>query len=135
MVLSVPQIVGRLGVVLGVLLSVGPGRLGLAQEAFFVTVADLPLMPGLVESTETALVFDNPGGRIVEVMATGILTTQSILAFYGQTLPQLGWTALADDRFERESEVLRIVFTDTDGPTVVLFSLAPSIAPAPAPGP
>lgn len=135
MVLSVPHVVGRKAVVLAVLVCVGLGRVVLGQEAFFVTVADLPLMPGLVESPQTALVFDNPGGRIVEVTAAGILTTQSILAFYGETLPQLGWTALADDRFERESEVLRIVFTDTDGPTVVLFSLAPAIAPALAPLP
>ena len=37
-----------------------------AQQAFFAAVSDLPLMPGLVETADVALVFDNPAGRIVE---------------------------------------------------------------------
>jgi len=53
------------------------------------------------------------------------------LAFYGETLPQLGWTRVANDRFEREGEVLRLVFTQVTGPTVVMFTIAPVLSPAP----
>ena len=102
-----------------------------AQEAFFLTISDLPLMPGLEESPESALVFDNPGGRLVRISAAGTRTRQSILAFYGDTLPQLGWAAMAEDQFEREGEVLRLVFGAGAGPTVVTFSISPLAAPAP----
>ncbi|MBT3397120.1 MAG: hypothetical protein HOB82_04470 [Alphaproteobacteria bacterium] len=121
------------GMAVAALVAFSGGHLGAAtaQDAFFATVADLPLMPGLAEQQDTALVFDNPGGRIVEVTAVGSLTAEAISAFYGETLPQLGWTGVADDQFEREGEVLRLVFTQVTGPTVVLFTIAPLAPPGP----
>jgi hypothetical protein len=121
------------GFAVATMLAVCGGLVGpaIAQEAFFATVADLPLMPGLEEKLDTALVFDNPGGRIIEVKAVGILTSQAILAFYREILPQLGWAGVADDRFEREGEVLRLVFTQVTGPTVVIFTIAPVLSRAP----
>ena len=131
MVFGVKNRVRGLAVATMVAVCGGPLAQATAQDAFFTTVADLPLMPGLEEHLNTALVFDNLGGRIIEVTAAGILTTQAILAFYGETLPQLGWTGVANDRFEREGEVLRLVFTQVTGPTVVMFTIAPALSPAP----
>lgn len=104
-----------------------------AQEAFFLTISDLPLMPGLKEAPESALVFDNPGGRLVEVSASGTSSRDSILTFYGETLPQLGWTGMEPGWFEREGEVLRLVFTAGAGRTVVTFSITPAGTPGAAP--
>ena len=131
MEIGVKNLVRALAAVTMMTVSGGAVAPATAQDAFFTTVADLPLMPGLEEHLDTALVFDNPGGRIIEVTAAGILTTQAILAFYRETLPQLGWTGVADDRFEREGEVLRLVFTQVTGPTVVMFTIAPVLSPAP----
>ena len=102
-----------------------------AQEAFFATLSDLPLMVGLEELTDSALIFDTPGGRLVEFSAAGSVTRQAILAFYGGTLPQLGWRPMAEDRFEREGEILRLSFGAGDGATLVTFALAPAVAAAP----
>ena len=50
-------------------------------------------MDGLTEQADSGVVFDKPDGRIVERYASGPLTTDSVVAFYKETLPQLGWQA------------------------------------------
>ncbi len=119
--------------VASVLASLGLGGQAAAQDAFFLTVSDLPLMPGLEEAPESALVFDNPGGRLVEVSASGAIPRDSILSFYGETLPQLGWVAVQEGWFEREGEVLRLVVTGGAGAMVVTFSISPAVPSGVAP--
>jgi hypothetical protein len=102
----------------------GWGATAGAQAVFFATVSDLPLMPGLTESAETALVFDNPSGRIVEVAATGAVSATTVRSFYGETLPQLGWVA-DGKRFRREGEVLTLTVKETAVGVTVGFSIAP----------
>ena len=101
-----------------------------AQAAFFATVSDLPLMPGLTESAETALVFDKPSGRIVEVAATGAVSATTVRSFYGETLPQLGWVA-DGTRFLREGEVLTLAVKESAVGVTVRFSIAPATPGAP----
>ncbi len=76
-------------------------------------------MDGLTEQADSGVVFDKPDGRIVERYASGPLTTDSVVAFYKETLPQLGWQAKPDKRanhlaFEREGESLDIEFKKVD---------------------
>ena len=101
-----------------------------AETAFVAGLEDLPLMPGLAEVAGTATVFDAPQGRIVETFAAGAVSADDIKAFYGQTLPQLGWTASAGSgagpvEFRREGERLVLEITPGAKTTVVRFTLAP----------
>lgn len=101
-----------------------------AADGFAETVSDLPLMPGLTEQTEHAMVFDKPNGRIVELAAAGPVDPSAVLGFYGRTLPQLGWRPRATGpdgaRFVRADEELSIaVDAPTGGATTVRFSLTP----------
>lgn len=101
----------------------------LAQDtvAFVSTIEDLPLMPGLVEEAG-GLVFDSPGGRIVEAFATGEVSEGGVLAFYEETLPQLGWRPLGGGVYQREREILKVEFPGGPGaapPLTVGFSLSP----------
>ncbi len=98
---------------------------GAADERFVHAVADLPLPPGLVEVEGTGVVFDKPGGRIVEAYARGAVDRYTVTRFYHGTLPQLGWRRLDRLVFEREGEVLRIRFGGTDGDLTVRFSISP----------
>lgn len=107
---------------LAVLLAV---RWAAAQADFLEGFSDLPLMPGLEEQQGAAVSFDTPYGRIVEGVATGSSTEAEVLAFYGETLPALGWQRTGDARFRRENEVLTLSFARDDGRLVVRFSLAP----------
>lgn len=109
----------------------GPAPAALAQEAaekaaaFMAGVADLPLMPGLAEVPDAGVVFDKPGGRIVEAYAEGAVSRAAVTAFYLGTLPNLGWRAKADVLFQREGELLRLGFMGDDGALVVRFTLQP----------
>ncbi|WP_044562561.1 hypothetical protein [Azospirillum sp. B4] len=111
------------------LLAAGPGRAGPAEPGFVPGVEDLPLMPGLTAPASAAVVFDQPGGRIVESAAQGDVGTDAIVAFYTQTLPQLGWRPAGTGRWAREGERLEITAT-RDGAgrqaeTMVRFVLRP----------
>jgi hypothetical protein len=96
-----------------------------AEAAFLSAVEDVPLMPGLVEVAGAATIFDAPQGRIVETFATGEVGADAIRSFYGQTLPQLGWTAAGATEFRREGERLTLEITPAEAATTVRFTLAP----------
>ncbi|MBM3553975.1 MAG: hypothetical protein FJX47_00295 [Alphaproteobacteria bacterium] len=86
---------------------------------------DLPLMPGLIAKEETALVFDKPDGRIVEIDAFGGVARAEVEKFYGAALPSLGWTKIAPLRYRREGEVLTLAFHSRGAVLEVRFSIKP----------
>ncbi len=104
-----------------------------AEEAggrrFLSGIQDVPLMPGLAEDGEAGLMFDTPGGRIVEAYAGGPVRATEIAAFYLQTLPQLGWTAAPVEdttlRFAREGETLTLEFSAAASTVTVRYTLTP----------
>ncbi|RJF81689.1 hypothetical protein D3877_16340 [Azospirillum cavernae] len=133
---------------LGALLLAGPAVAGLGSLAFpfipasasaaspsasaaspFVPgLADVPAMPGLDPVDAEPLVFDKPDGRIVQAVLSGMVPRGAVLAFYDQTLPQLGWRRAAERSFVREGEGLRLDFVATGAPsdkTTVRFTLTP----------
>jgi len=87
-------------------------------------VTDLPLMASMTERTEEALLYDKPGGRIVEVVAEGTASRQATIAFYADTLPQLGWAA-AGGGFERDGERLKILYEQSGNTLIVRISINP----------
>lgn len=97
---------------------------------FLSTIEDLPLMPGLAEAHGAGLAFDKPGGRIVEAYAEGVVDRDTVLRFYAETLPGLGWRAqtppLAAARWRRDGEELHVNIVGDGPPLVVRFYLAPN---------
>ena len=95
---------------------------------FLKTINHIPLMPGLIENPETALIFETPSGRIVEVSASGRLDQEHVIGFYEKTLPELGWGPLLNGEFFREDEVLKLKLTPVTrrkGFLKVHFKIAP----------
>lgn len=117
-----------LAVALAAVCGVGAGAQD-AGIAFVSGIEDLPLMPGLAEVDETAMVFDTPGGRIIEALTSGPVSRDQVVRFYAATLPQLGWSADGETLFRREGETLELHFSD---PPVVAGQLAVRFALAPA---
>lgn len=112
--------------VAGMLLAAGLlVALGARAEEFLSTAADVPLMPGLSEVRDVGVIFDKPGGRIVEAYAVGPVASAGVEQFYGETLPQLGWQRTGRLRFEREEERLEIGFGGQDGSLTVRFDITP----------
>ncbi len=97
---------------------------------YFSVIQDLPLMPGLRELADQAVVFDQPEGRIVESAALSRGPDQpAIKRFYETTLPALGWRAMSARgegiAYIREDEFLQINFERRQGRDVVRIMVGP----------
>ncbi|HEU0072150.1 MAG TPA: hypothetical protein VFS04_12715 [Alphaproteobacteria bacterium] len=110
-----------------VILGAAPAAWAQSRPAGFLSVIDdVPLMPGLSERMDAAVVFDKPEGRIVEAEATGRLTRADVLKFYASSLPQLGWRARGEGKFLRDREELVLSFVSGSGGSLtVRFTLSP----------
>jgi hypothetical protein len=108
-----------------VLMLLAPFSAARAADRFVAGLEDLPLMPGLAPVEGAGLVFDDPQGRIVDAYAKGKTSRDDVLRFYGDTLPQLGWSKSAPGEFHREGERLRIEFKEKAGELTVRFFLSP----------
>lgn len=64
---------------------------------------DLPLMFEL-DADDAPMIFDAPGGRIVEARAYGSSSPTRVATFYRETLGQLGWRPTGPGTFERDGE-------------------------------
>jgi hypothetical protein len=98
-----------------------------SSPQFFSSIPDMPLMDGLTELTDQTVVFDKPEGRIIESVA--LIDGQapdSVLKFYGETLPQLGWTRAADLSFHRENEVLKMSVEGNEGKNFLRVNISPA---------
>jgi len=92
--------------------------------AFLAEIDDLPLAPGLTELPGGTL-FDTAAGRIVEATAEGSMLEVELRSYYDETLPELGWTRIGADSYQRDKEVLRFEIS-TEGMRIrIHFSLAP----------
>ena len=101
-----------------------------AEQGFLAAADDLPLMAGLVENVQAGVLYDKPGGRILEAYASGAVKAYDVVRFYASTLPELGWRRRAAAttnilRFEREGERLTVEVRKLAGDVSVHFSLAP----------
>ena len=99
----------------------------LAEEPrFFSQLTDIPVMPGLYELADQAVVFDKPEGRIVTVMAVSETeNVNDINAFYNTALPQLGWTRVRDGVFARQDETLLVGVEAENALSVVKLMVSP----------
>ena len=95
---------------------------------FIPGVNGLPLVTGLVLMPGRHIIFDTPEGRIIEAFADGKISPANILAFYKDTLPQLGWIVKSKNEFGRENEVLIIeVYSNKKNKSIVRFFITPDV--------
>ena len=96
-----------------------------SQDVYLSAIPDLPLMSGLQEVPGSGIVFDKPVGRIVDAFAEGATMPQAVVAFYDETLPQLGWRRAAPGTYLREGERLSLDIVSKSGQVSVQFRLYP----------
>ena len=85
---------------------------------------DVPIMQGWQIEPELGFAFDSPNGRIVMIFASTSVDDNAIMAFYGQTLAQLGWTGGAGN-WVRNAEKLVIGKVQTARGTLWRLMLQP----------
>lgn len=101
-------------------------RLFAAETLFFEIIHDVPLMPALVERVDEAVLFDKPGGRVVESVAEmGVVSRAEVLGYYATSLPQFGWISQEDHVFLRGAERLELVFETHDGLNILRVLIRP----------
>ena len=96
-----------------------------AEPTFLNALEDVPLMVGLTEAAEETVYFDTPAGRIVEAYAVGNVTKTSVLTYYKDTLPSLGWERNAHGIYMREGESLTVSVEMDGKAALVHFALSP----------
>lgn len=104
------------------------------DEAMLSDLA-IPLMEGLVENKEEALLFDSPQGRIINAVASGAIEGKKIYEYYTAVLPSLGWIVemrkKCDENAElclsaiRDKESLSLLIDVKSGTSTVTYSLSP----------
>ena len=94
-------------------------------ERFINGFNDVPLMLGMTEAIESNVVFDTVQGRILVSFARSRESKDKIIAFYEESLSQLGWEMKEDGRFVRGVEILNVDFFPDGEYLVVRFSLEP----------
>jgi hypothetical protein len=88
------------------------GQLALAEAPQLRWAGDVPIMQGWEIEPELGFAFDSPNGRIVMIFASSAASEDAIMAFYGKSLAQLGWTGGAGN-WSRDAEKLVIGKVET----------------------
>lgn len=97
-----------------------------AAPTYVEDLVDLPLMEGLSLVEDAGFVFEQENGRIIEKMAIGALSQDSIKKFYADALPQLGWTSTGNNSFTRDKEELSLSYRKEGHLSVVIFHVNPT---------
>ena len=95
------------------------------NERFISGFEDLPLMRGMTETTANNVAFDTVHGRVLVSFAQSSESEEKILAFYKESLSQLGWKINRDGEFLRGEEILKIDFLPDGNYLAIRFSLEP----------
>lgn len=104
-----------------------PIRANAEDPTFFSALHDIPVMSGLTEMQDSTA-YDKPEGRIIDVFAiTNNHSEKNIIAYYNETLPQLGWGATSPTRFYRAKEILTLSFEETENTKTLKISVRPSL--------
>ena len=104
-----------------------------AQESadYLSALPGFPLMPGMSEQEETWVIFDKPGGRIVEAVFGGEALPAAVRDYYLAALPALGWQieSRTDEGliFTREEERLILTIDRQGNKTLVRLALEPIV--------
>jgi hypothetical protein len=104
------------------------------------SIVGVPVMPGLHEAEDETIVFDKPGGRIMEARLEGTVSVDEVLAWYKVALNANGWqqwppagedgagldaTSAHGLHYRREGENLQLSIMVHDQGVDVHLSLAP----------
>ena len=112
-------------VIIGAFLLLSLPALAEDKQVYLESITDMPLMAGLAEIDGNSFTFDKLDGRLIETVASGKIDSDTIEAYYRQTLPQLGWQEKAANVWARDHEKISITTQKQNDTTYVRFTLSP----------
>lgn len=104
-----------------------PAQAQEGRAVYFEALYDVPVMPGLQELKDQAMLFDKPDGRIASVVAASpTLKPEQIRAFYEETLPQLGWKKINSKQYVRDNSSLTMALETRPPLSILHLTLSPA---------
>lgn len=104
----------------------GPSSDTSAKAVFFEALPDIPVMPGFQDMTQSILVFDKPGGQVVEASAWSThVSADEVIGYYDQALSPLGWVRSGTGVYGRGGDVLRLEITKMAAGTILKVTVMP----------
>ena len=87
-------------------------------------IDDIPVMETMNVEPEFSFSFDSPSGRIIILIATSDEKEESVVRFYDEIMPQLGWM-MTDSDYLRGSEKFELLSSDNQNGIVWRLSITP----------
>ena len=87
-------------------------------------IDDIPVMETMNVEPEFSFSFDSPSGRIIILIATSDEKEESIVRFYNEIMPQLGWI-MTDSEYLRGSEKFELLSSNNQNGIIWRLSITP----------
>ncbi len=87
-------------------------------------IDDIPVMETMNVEPEFSFSFDSPSGRIIILIATSDEKEESIVGFYDEIMPQLGWI-MTDSAYLRGSEKFELLSSNNQNGIIWRLSITP----------
>ena len=87
-------------------------------------IDDIPVMETMNVEPEFSFSFDSPSGRIIILIATSDEKEESIVRFYDEIMPQLGWI-MTDSEYLRGSEKFELLSSNNQKEIIWRLSITP----------
>ena len=128
MAFSEPKIVSAIRKILLLFaLSIGiilPKMVYSQQSNTISFIDDIPVMETMNVEPEFSFSFDSPSGRIIILIATSDEKEESIVRFYDEIMPQLGWI-MTDSEYLRGSEKFELLSSNNQNGIIWRLSITP----------
>ena len=107
------------------LISIISPKLVYCQQSNTISfIDDIPLKETMNVEPELSFSFDSPSGRIIILIATSDEKEESIVRFYDEIMPQLGWM-MTDSEYLRGSEKFELLSSNNQNGIIWRLSITP----------
>ena len=128
MAFSKPKIVSAIRksiLLLALLTSIILPKMVYSQQSNTISfIDDIPVMETMNVEPEFSFSFDSPSGRIIILIATSDEKEESILSFYDEIMPHLGWI-MTDSEYLRGSEKFELLSSNNQEGLIWRLSITP----------
>ena len=87
-------------------------------------IDDIPVMETMNVEPDFSFSFDSPSGRIIILIATSDERKESVVQFYDEVMPQLGWM-IKGSEYVRGSEKFQLLSSNNQNAIIWRLSITP----------
>ena len=87
-------------------------------------IDDIPVMETMNVEPDFSFSFDSPSGRIIILIATSDERKESVVQFYDEVMPQLGWM-IKGSEYVRGSEKFQLLSSNNQNGIIWRLSITP----------